>query len=75
MSLTQPMDLLGCPRCKERFVLSDAGTGEGWACRTCRAELRVIGRGVPRWLAPEDFKPNHLNRLSRSLVSPAFRNR
>lgn len=60
------MDLLGCPRCEGRFVLRDAGSGEGWACRNCHAELRVIARSVPRGIvAPHEVDATHLQPVSR----------
>lgn len=67
------MDLLGCPRCNERFVLRDAGTGEGWACHDCRAELRLVAREVPRWVAPLQFNPHHLNRVSHPVAERFLR--
>lgn len=68
------MDLLGCPGCNERFVLRDSGTGEGWACEDCNAELRVIAHGVSlEILEPESLEPNQLQRVSRSPSGPPFR--
>jgi len=36
------MDLLDCPACESRFLVRDAGSGEGWICRRCGAALRLI---------------------------------
>ncbi|HEY1356232.1 MAG TPA: hypothetical protein VGF09_07945 [Solirubrobacterales bacterium] len=40
------MDLIGCPRCNERFLLRDSGR-EGWSCPNCRAAMRVVAHRIP----------------------------
>jgi ribosomal protein L37AE/L43A len=63
------MDFLDCPSCGQRFVVRDAGGGDGWTCRACRAELRLVARELPgdsRRLA-EALHADQLNPTSRSL--------
>jgi ribosomal protein L37AE/L43A len=63
------MDFLECPSCGQRFVVRDAGGGDGWACRSCRAELRLVARELPgdrRELA-EVLHAQHLEPTNRSL--------
>ena len=40
------MDLIGCPRCNERFLLNDT-EHEGWPCPNCQTEMRVVAHRIP----------------------------
>ncbi|HEX6665192.1 MAG TPA: hypothetical protein VF081_01175 [Solirubrobacterales bacterium] len=41
------MDLFECPTCSSRFVVSEAGDGEGWRCPGAGHELRLVARSLP----------------------------
>lgn len=41
------MDLLQCPGCRQRFLITDAGSGWGWCCPNCRGELEPAVRSIP----------------------------
>jgi PHP family Zn ribbon phosphoesterase len=59
------MDLIGCPRCNERFLLRDTDT-EGWSCPNCRAEMRVVAHRIPDGIVTPDVSdsgdPQHVVR-------------
>jgi hypothetical protein len=66
------MDLLECPSCTNRFLVPDAGTAEGWLCRHCGRELRLIVRSLSGDLArlrqalrAETLSPSARERPSR----------
>jgi uncharacterized protein YbaR (Trm112 family) len=67
------MDLLGCPRCRERFVSRDAGSGRGLPCPDCSADLLVIAHSVSLGIVrPQSFDSSHLQSVSRSMSGPPF---
>lgn len=41
------MDLLECATCKQRFIMADAGQGQGWACPRGPHGLRLVARSLP----------------------------
>jgi len=58
------MDLIGCPRCNERFLLRDAES-DGWSCPNCRAEMRVIAHRIPEGIVTsEDLKSDRPQRAT-----------
>ncbi len=66
------MDLIGCPRCNERFLLRDS-RNEGWACPNCLAEMRVVAHRIPSGIVTPDVSPSeHLQHVSRSLIGAPF---
>jgi PHP family Zn ribbon phosphoesterase len=66
------MDLIGCPRCNERFLLRDA-EGEVWSCPNCRAEMRVIAHRIPEGIVTPDISAfGHLQHVGRSTSGAPF---
>jgi len=66
------MDLIGCPRCNERFLLRGARSG-GWACPNCRAEMRVVAHRIPAGIVTADVpQADHLQHVSRSATGAPF---
>jgi hypothetical protein len=41
------MDLLECAICNQRFITTDAGEGQGWACPRGPHDLRLVVRSLP----------------------------
>jgi hypothetical protein len=41
------VDLFECLSCWQRFIVDDAGYGQGWRCPSDRGELALVIRGLP----------------------------
>jgi hypothetical protein len=41
------VDLLECLTCEQRFVVDDAGDGQGWLCPSDGRELALVIRSLP----------------------------
>jgi hypothetical protein len=66
------MDLIGCPRCNERFLLREARS-EGWACPNCLAEMRVVAHRIPTGIVTPDVpRTDRLQHVSRSPTGAPF---
>jgi PHP family Zn ribbon phosphoesterase len=66
------MDLIGCPHCNERFLLSDS-SHEGWPCPNCRSEMRVVAHRIPDGIVSPETSDAALPRhISRSSSGPPF---
>lgn len=47
MSGTSQVDLLRCPGCLRRFLVSDATSRASWPCPACERELQLMVRSLP----------------------------
>ena len=69
------MDLIGCPRCNERFLLRDSEGGE-WPCPNCRAALQVVAHRIPEGIVtPDPSAFNNLQQVGRSFSGTPFQSR
>jgi len=41
------MDLLQCPACRQRFLVTDAARESRWSCANCQSGLELVVRSIP----------------------------
>ena len=51
------MDLLVCPSCGRRSVVSGAGSLDEWKCARCNRDLAVVDRQLSRLSVMGDVRP------------------